>query len=129
MQLHDFLGRLQERSNLHSKDEALRAVQATYQTLSERLAGGEPLNLAAQLPSLLQDRADAGHGERFSAEEFCRRVAEREGVDKEMARKHAQAVLAVTQEAVSAGEIEDVLAQLPQEYHALFGGGRSTRPM
>ncbi len=128
MQLHEFLGRVQERGNIDSKDQALNAVRATLETLSERLKGGEPLDLAAQLPVALQGYVGVGQGERFDPDEFCRRVARREGIDEELARSHAEAVLNVTQEAVSSGEIRDVLAQLPREYHSLFGSGSRHRP-
>jgi len=123
MQLHDFLGRVQQRANIQSQDEALSVIRTTFETLSERLQGGEPLDLAAQLPSMLQEFVDVGEGERFGVEEFIQRIAEQEGISEEQAREQASAVLEVTSEAVSRGEIEDVLLQLPQEYHGLFGRG------
>lgn len=129
MQLHEFLGRVQQHASIDSRERALDAIRATFETLSERLQGGEPLDLASQLPSLLQGYVDIGEGERFDLEEFFRRVAEREGIDEEQAREHARAVLEVTSEAVSSGEIQDVLAQLPREYHSLFGAGSQSRPM
>lgn len=98
----------------------MNAIRATLQTLSERLQGGEPLDLAAQMPALLQRDADVGHAERFDTSEFFHRVAEREGVDEQQAQEHARAVLEVTSEAVSRGEINDVLSQLPEDYHRLF---------
>jgi uncharacterized protein (DUF2267 family) len=120
MQLHQFLSNVQQRANLDSQDQAMSAVRATLETLSERLQGGEPLDLAAQLPALLQGHVDVGHAERFDMDAFFDRVADREGVDHDQARQHARAVLEVTSEAVSNGEIEDVMSQLPQEYHGLF---------
>lgn len=123
MQLHDFLGRVQQRANLQSQDEALSVIRTTFETLSERLQGGEPLDLAAQLPSMLQEFVGVGEGERFGVEEFIQRIAEQEGISEEQAREQAGAVLEVTSEAVSRGEIVDVLLQLPQEYHGLFGRG------
>jgi uncharacterized protein (DUF2267 family) len=129
MQLHEFLGRVQQHASIDSRERALDAIRATFETLSERLQGGEPLDLASQLPLLLQDYVDIGEGERFDLEEFFRRVAEREGTDEAQAREHARAVLEVTTEAVSSGEINDVLAQLPREYHGLFGAGSQSKPM
>lgn len=121
MQLHDFLGRVQQRANIQSQDEALSVIRTTFETLSERLQGGEPLDLAAQLPSMLQEFVNVGEGERFGVDEFIQRIAEQEGISEEQAREQASAVLEVASEAVSRGEIEDVLMQLPQEYHGLFG--------
>jgi uncharacterized protein (DUF2267 family) len=129
MQLHEFLGRVQQRASIDSREQALDAIRATYQTLSERLQGGEPLDLAGQLPSLLQNYAAVGEGERFDTNEFFHRVADREGVNEDQAREHARAVLEVTSEAVSNGEIGDVLSQLPQEYHGLFGDASQGKRM
>ena len=53
-------------------------------------------------------------------EEFYRRVAEREGVDIETARIDAEAVMRVLREAVTFGELDDVMAQLPAEFNSLF---------
>lgn len=123
MQLHDFLNRVQERANIQSQEEALSVIRTTFETLSERLQGGEPLDMAAQLPSMLQEYVDVGHAERFGVDEFIQRIAEQEGISEAQALEQARAVLEVTSEAVSRGEIEDVLLQLPQEYHGLFGRG------
>lgn len=124
MQLHEFLGRVQQQASIDSKEQALHAIQATFETLSERLKGGEPLDMGAQLPALLQNYVDVGEGDRFDADDFFRRVADREGVEEEEGRRHAQAVLGVVSEAVSTGEMQDVMSQLPQEYHGLFGAGQ-----
>jgi uncharacterized protein (DUF2267 family) len=124
MQLHEFLGRIQQQASIDSKEQALHAIQATFETLSERLKGGEPLDMGAQLPHLLQEYVDVGEGERFGADDFFRRVADREGVSEDDGRRHARAVLGVVSEAISAGEMKDVMAQLPQEYHGLFGAGQ-----
>jgi uncharacterized protein (DUF2267 family) len=48
------------------------------------------------------------------------RIGEEEGCEIEEAVEHAQAVIDVLCDAVSAGEIEDIRAQLPQEFAELF---------
>jgi uncharacterized protein (DUF2267 family) len=53
-------------------------------------------------------------------EELHRRVAEREGVDIETARIDASAVLRVLREAVTPGELDDVLSQLPEDFYTLL---------
>ena len=58
--------------------------------------------------------------EGFSLEEFYRRVAEREGVDIETARNDASAVMSVLRLAVTPGQLDDLMAQLPSEFNALF---------
>jgi uncharacterized protein (DUF2267 family) len=121
----EFVGRVQSRARLASEGEALKATRATLEVLGQRLAGGEPGNLGAQLPEEIARflQGDGGAGERFDLDEFFRRVSEREGVDLPVAVHHARAVIAVLQEAVSGGEIEDVRSQLPADYDPLFEAG------
>ena len=127
MQYTEFLRRVEDQiyatqPATQSQRAAEQAITATLETLSERLTGGEANDLAAQLPEELKAplRQSAQEGERFSLEEFYNRVAEREGVDVETARNDASAVMRVLREAVSPGELDDVMAQLPAEFNALF---------
>ena len=76
------------------------------ETLAERIAPGDVDDLMSRLPVALHPplkRGKAHTGGRpqtMSADEFLERVAQREGVDTERAREHAQAVFAVLREAV-----------------------------
>ena len=54
-------------------------------------------------------------------DEFVRRIAERGDVAANEARTGAAAVLTTVREAVTPGEFDDVLSQLPQEYRELVG--------
>lgn len=134
MQFHEFLGQVQHRAQLPSPGHALSATRATLVTLGERLAGGEPWDLAAQLPREIAhfvtagDAASTGRGERFDLDEFVNRVARREGVDAPKAAGHAQAVLSVLESAVSPGEIAQVRAQLPEDIRRLLEGGAGLVP-
>src|SRR6266581_826330 len=123
MKHDEFIGQVQHRARLSSRGDAERATRATLETLGERLAGGEPKDLASQLPpaigAYLLD-GFAGAGERFSLDEFYSRVSEREGKDLPKAVFHARAVIRVLNEAVSKGEIDDILAQLPPEFDRFF---------
>jgi uncharacterized protein (DUF2267 family) len=47
----EFIKQVQERGGFDTHEHAERATQATLAVLGERLAGGEPSDLAAQLPS------------------------------------------------------------------------------
>ncbi len=129
---HDeFIGQAQHRARLASRGDAERATRAVLQTLGERLAGGEPLDLAAQLPPEIGrhlERMDAGLGVRLSLDDFFDLVATREGVNLPDAVQHARAVIAVLGAAVSAGEIRDVRAQLPDAWDRLFVGSEGTMP-
>ena len=121
-----FVGEVRALAGLGSGDQAREAIRATLSTLRERLAGNEPNNLAAQLPEeVAQPLRGTGGQDNFSLDEFYDRVAEKEGVDKEEAARHARAVGAVLQRAVTAGEMNDVRWQLKDEYAEVFGPGTS----
>ena len=57
---------------------------------------------------------------RFGLQDFYDRVASRDGTEPPLAAFHAHAVLRTLCEAVSPGEIQDVLAGLPREFHMMF---------
>jgi uncharacterized protein (DUF2267 family) len=117
---HEMVAALKRTADLASDEEADRALRATLRTLGERLAGGQPFDLASQLPEELKnDLPPWGPGDPFDLDEFYRRVADREGVDPETAERHARAAVAVIRQAVSSGEFDDVLAQLPKGYAEL----------
>src|SRR5260370_42086954 len=126
MKHDEFIGQVQHRARLSSRGAAERATRATLETLAERLAGGEAKDLAAQLPLEIAEHLRgqwSALGERFSLDEFFRRVSLREGVDLSDAVFHARAVIEVLSEAVSRGEMDDVRAQLPTEFDRLFESG------
>jgi len=123
MQYDQFVGQVQHRARVASRGEAVSAIRATLETLSDRLVGGESKDLAAQLPreiGLFLRSALAGQSQRLSLEEFYKRVSIRGNVDLPKAIHHAHAVMEVLQEAVSKGEIDDIRAQLPAEFNRLF---------
>jgi uncharacterized protein (DUF2267 family) len=127
LQYQEFLQRVQEQISAtepatQTQRAAEQAITATLQTLSERLTGGEATDLAAQLPEELKAPLErsAEEAERFSLEEFYERVAEREGVDLETARNDASAVMSVLRLAVTPGQLDDLMAQLPSEFNVLF---------
>jgi putative drug exporter of the RND superfamily len=104
---------------------AAHATDATLATLGERITRSESRVLAAQLPASLRrplaQGADRGP-ERFGADEFVRRVGDREGVPDAEAFDHARAVLATLDEAV-AGDLAYVRAQLSSDYDRLLADG------
>ena len=123
MKYDEFISQVQRRANLDSREEAERATHATLETLGERLAGGEAKDLAAQLPTELAQylqQAYTGIQEKFSLDEFFWRASQREGVDLTESTYHARVVIALLSEAVTLGEIEDVRAQLPEDFARLF---------
>lgn len=122
MNYHDFLGHVQSRARLGTTGEAARAARATLEILGLRLHGGEAADLAAQLPAEIAVylTAEDAPSETFGVEEFYTRVSRLEGVDYPDAVHHARSVLSVVREAVSGGEMQDVRAQLPDEYGDLL---------
>jgi uncharacterized protein (DUF2267 family) len=98
----EFIAEVKNLAELGSNEEVQEATRATLETLKERLAGNEPSNLAAQLPPEVASYVEGdGGGEPFSVEEFYDRVAQKEGVGRDEAIKHARAVATVVQTAVT----------------------------
>ena len=54
-------------------------------------------------------------------EEFYNRVAQKEGVGRDEAVRHARAVATMVQTAVTGGELDDVRSQLAGECGEVFG--------
>jgi uncharacterized protein (DUF2267 family) len=127
MKYDEFIKEVQNRGHMESREEAQRATRATLETFAERLAGGEPKDLASQLPPELAEHM-RHEGEEtsnpFSLDEFFERVNERDSaVDLPGAAYHARVVVDVLQDAVTPGVIDDVRSQLPEEYDLLFEAG------
>ena len=123
MKYDEFVGQVRSRANLETGEQARKAIQATLESLGERLAGNEANQLAAQLPQELTgylQTIDANESESFSLEEFFRRVSLREGVAEPEASLHARVIIALISESVSMGEVQDIRAQLPADFAQLF---------
>ena len=125
MEYSEFLGQIQNRLELDSQQEALKATRVTLETLGARLGPGEAEDLGAQLPEEIgRHLTESSEAESFGWGEFVDRVAEGEGLsgdDEADAAYHAQVVIDVVAEAVSTGELADVVAQLPDdEFGDLF---------
>ena len=102
-------------------DGAERAAQAVLATLAERITRRERKVLAAQLPAAMARtmRGADSKPERFDADEFLRRVSERESATGADALDHTRAVLATLDEIV-AGGLAYVRPQLTADYEPLF---------
>jgi uncharacterized protein (DUF2267 family) len=107
------------------REQAERATRAVLETLAERLSKGQALDLAEQLPeplaAWLHTTSDA---EPFHYDEFLNRVAAREGTDTQTAERHAQAVFRALARSVDAQELDDVAAELPQDFASLIAEAR-----
>lgn len=121
MNYDEFVGQVQHRARLGTEGETVKAIRVTLEVLGERLFGEEAENLAAQLPSEIgQYLRQVDTSKSFDLDEFFKRVSQREGVDLPDANFHARAVMSVVKDAVTAGEFQDMRAQLPDEYDPLF---------
>jgi len=118
----EFLESVTVRGRL-SPEQAERLTEATLTVLADRISAGEAEDLAAQLPKGIRDWLVSKEepAQKFDLEEFIRRVSERTAVDLDTATRGARAVLSTIRRAVTTGEFEDVLAQLPKEFREFIG--------
>jgi len=104
---------------------AERTTRATMETLAERLLPGETRDLAEQVPDeLARWLSPRGQRAAFDAEEFVRRVAEREGIDVATAEKHVKAVFYALSRAITRDEFDDMVSELPKDYRPLLEKAR-----
>ena len=121
MQYNDFMGEVQHRLGLGTLGEAVRATRAVLTTLGEHLQAGEASDLAGPLPMEVDYYLEAADsGQRFDYDEFVDRVGERASVDESEAGYYGRIVVGLVSEHVPAGEIEQVRAQLPDDFDDLF---------
>jgi uncharacterized protein (DUF2267 family) len=102
-------------------EEATPVIQATLQTLAERITRGEAEDLASQLPKQMKEwlAKDREHADRFGLDEFIRKVSERASIPPDEARKDVRAVFKTLHDAVTGGEFRHVMSQLPREFQQL----------
>lgn len=116
-----FLRRVQETADLPTREEAERIARVVLGTLRERLDRTQRGDLASQLPGELRSFLEAHTGtDRYSLQEFYRRVALRADVSLADGETYARGVVGVLREAVTPGQIADVVDTLPEEYGELF---------
>jgi uncharacterized protein (DUF2267 family) len=123
MQLEEFLTQVRDRGEYRSRDEAEHISAAVLWVLATRITPEEADDLAAQLPAPLDEalHLERGHPESFDRQEFLRRVAQQTGARPRTAEWDASAVLSTVADAVSSGEVDHLLSQLPTRYGDLFG--------
>lgn len=121
MQYNEFIGDVQHRLELPTEGEAVRATRIVLTTLGQRLGEGEAADLAGPLPMEI-DRylTESDSGGQFSYQEFVDRIAAEAGIDEGDAHYYAQAIVALVAECVPESELEQVRAQLPDDYDELF---------
>ncbi|WP_225829888.1 DUF2267 domain-containing protein [Streptomyces sp. NK08204] len=123
MKLAEFLAQVRDRGEYHSQEEAEHISTAVLRVLATGITPEEADGLAAQLPPPLDDvlHREREGPESLGREEFLRRVADRTGARPRTAEWDAGAVLSTVADAVSDGQVDDLLSQLPADYAELFG--------
>ncbi len=124
MRYDDFLAAVRDRGEYRDQQDAERVSRAVLGALGERLGGGEPEDLTAQLPDELSDvlLVQPRRGESVGAEEFLQRVGDQlDEAAPEPARWDSSAVLSTVAESIEGGELNHLLSQLPSGYATLFG--------
>ena len=120
MQYDELIALVAERTGLFD-GEAADLTRATLATLAERLSGDEVRELAARLPSPLHDALlpTGEEAEAFSFDEFVNRVAERTRSKSIVSETAVEAVMATLRDAVTPDEFDDILGELPKDFHRL----------
>lgn len=126
----EFIGKVRELIGVETDDEAREVTRAALGTLGELLSQTERHKLASQLPGHLKDDLNAWRNTNegpnahpnYPLERFYNRVGSRARVRYPQAVRNAQAVMKVLAEQVSAGEIDDVKAELRGDFEELFTG-------
>jgi uncharacterized protein (DUF2267 family) len=128
--VEEFLRRVAVREGVDvpTAEEHARAV---FAALRRAVDPDEIEDLAAELPkdfAPLVSEAEGRFVELLPAETFYQRVADRAGLPVEHAPRAADAVLETLAERIAAGEVADLLTQLPVELHpGLRRGAARTR--
>ena len=129
MHYEEFVNRVKDKTGIDTYENAVQLVFATLQTLGERLSRTHRSHLAAQLPAELKHSLlSAQAAEGFKLEEFYNRVVARTSMGYPHVVTNTRKVMDVLKEAVSPGELQDNLAEIPEEYKELFGS-RSDSPL
>lgn len=124
MEYDEFVREVQHRACLPSRGDGVRAIQATFKTLAERLHPRQPSDLAAELPPELGTFLIHGETtERFSVDDFFLRVAAKETADLADAVHHGRTLIDVQWERVSRHEMHDVCSGPTADYTRLFEAG------
>ena len=121
MKFEEIVRRVGQRAGIADRFEAEKVTVMVVQTLCERLSGKEANDLLAQLPSALRELVAVNPSQLpLTVDAFIHRIAERVDVTEEQARVYARAVFATLREAVTRGELQDVVAELDPEYADLL---------
>ena len=121
MQYDDFVRSVAERAGIESPPEAERTVLGVLQALCDRISRKEGYDLLAQLPARLKRRIKPTVARiPMAPADFVDRVARELEIPAEEARERVRAVFATLRQAVTWGELEDVVLELEPGYADLL---------
>lgn len=118
MDTNEFLRQVMHRAGSRDMREAEKQTRAVLAALTDGISHDEVVDMASQLPKEIKDfvtgrEASAGPRQKIDRETLISRVQSQLGLDTpDQAEQVTRAVLSVLREAVSWGELEDVLGEL-----------------
>ena len=116
-----FLEETMRKAQLKTSGDGQRMIRAVIETLGERLGDHEQKDLRAELPRQMKGWIhQRPNGEPFPLGEFYDRVARRADLTDSQAMAITRIILGLLRQAVSAGEMHDILETLPNDYRQAF---------
>jgi uncharacterized protein (DUF2267 family) len=133
LDLDEFLRRVAEREGVDI-ETAERHAAAVFIALHRAVSPQEFADLSAELPKDFAPLLPAGPDiDVISTESFIQRVADRAATDPDEARRAIDAVLETLAMRIAGGEVDDLRARLPVQFHPALergkqlSGGKATR--
>ena len=131
--IDEFLRRVAEREGVDI-ETAERHAAAVFMALHRAVSPQEFADLIAQLPKELAPLLPAGPDiDVISTDSFIQTVANRAATDADEARRAIDAVLETLAMRIAGGEVDDLRARLPVQFHPALergkqlSGGKATR--
>jgi uncharacterized protein (DUF2267 family) len=126
----EFVRRVADREGVEP-EAAEEHVRAVFQMLGFAVAPGELRDMASQLPKDFEDLLEAagvGRRQAMTQDDVVGRVAELLNTDRETARRATEAVVQTLAVRISAGEVDDMEAELPADLHEALERGLAESP-
>lgn len=123
MQAVEFYRLVQERLGLADQSEAEAATRSVLAALADRINRPEAKDMASQLPKELADlvKGRGGPVQKMDLDTFIGRIqSDLDLENRDQAFRITEAVFSVLKDAISQGEWEDVVSQLPRELQTMF---------
>lgn len=124
MPIDEILDRIRNQTDVDTDEQARAILEATLETLGERLSYEESTDIADFLPEDIATEVvdwDSESESSFGIDEFLDRVADRSGAsDRGQAQQWAQATMEAMENEAIGRELRRARQPLPDEYDTLF---------